>query len=181
MSGSIEARYPLDHALEDGARVSFSLMSPDDREALSKFIAGLSRTDLLYLQADLSKPENLERWLESMVQGKALCICCYDPARLVGYASVQTEKDEKHSGEIRVNINPGYRSRGLGRILISEIFFIAEQLKLNQITARMLSDQHGAKAAFRRLGFVEEQVMADYVKDASGVSRDLIVMSTRPN
>ena len=42
----------------------------------------------------------------------------------------------------------------------------------------MLSDQHGAKAAFRRLGFQETRVLEGYVKDSPGGSKDLLVMST---
>jgi RimJ/RimL family protein N-acetyltransferase len=41
----------------------------------------------------------------------------------------------------------------------------------------MTADQHGAQAAFRRLGFVPEAMLADYVEDRNGVSRDLVIMS----
>jgi len=43
--------------------------------------------------------------------------------------------------------------------------------------ANMTADQHGAQAAFRRLGFVPEAVLADYVEDRRGMSRDLVIMS----
>ena len=43
--------------------------------------------------------------------------------------------------------------------------------------ANMTSDQHGAQAAFRRLGFVPEALLADYVEDRNGTPRDLVIMS----
>ena len=41
----------------------------------------------------------------------------------------------------------------------------------------MTVDQHGAQAAFRRLGFVPEALLADYVEDRNGRPRDLVIMS----
>jgi hypothetical protein len=40
----------------------------------------------------------------------------------------------------------------------------------------MTVDQSGAQAAFRRLSFVPEAVLADYVETAKGCQRDLVVM-----
>ncbi len=179
MQKAIADRYPLSYSLEDGAKVTFSLMSTDDREALSEFIGDLPRHDLLYLQVDVTQPEVLERWLNSVDNGDSIGLCAYDPAGLVGYASLQMSDDaDRRSGEIRVNINQGYRSRGLGRGLTTEIIHIARQVSLDIVTARMLSDQHGAKAAFKRLGFAEERLLEGYVQDAGGASKDLLVMAS---
>ncbi len=43
--------------------------------------------------------------------------------------------------------------------------------------ANMTTDQHGAQAAFRRLGFIPEALLADYVEDRNGQPRDLVMMS----
>ncbi|MEM7081065.1 MAG: GNAT family N-acetyltransferase, partial [Pseudomonadota bacterium] len=83
----------------------------------------------------------------------------------------------RHMGEIRVNISPNYRSRGLGRVLIANIFDLAATQGLQKLTAQMTSDQRGAQAAFRKLGFVPEAHLADYVLDRNGRSRDMIIMS----
>lgn len=175
MQKAIAERYPLTYLLEDGAKVTFSLMSKSDQEALSKFIEGLAKNDLHYLQVDITQPDIQQRWFESIEQGKSVCLCAYDAKGLVGYASVQVSGQV---GEIRVNIVQGYRSRGLGRGLIDEIIKIARQTDLHVVKARMLSDQYGAKAAFKRLGFENEQVLEGYVEDSPGKSKDLLVMAT---
>ena len=179
MSSAIEDRYPVIHHLEDDAKVTFSPMSESDREELSKFLSRLAKFDLAYLQVDITQPEVQRQWLDNIAKGISFCVCAYDPASLVGYASVQVaEANDIPSGEIRVNISPGYRSRGLGRLLIAEIFWVAKELNLSEVTARMMSDQYGAKSAFERLGFSQQQVLENYVKDAKGESKDLIVMSS---
>ena len=180
MSNLISERYPLSHHLEDGASITMSQMSVVDREQLSKFVARLTRNDLLYLQIDITKPDIQDRWFDTITDGNSFCICAYDPARLVGYASVQIPETGENTGEIRVNIDRGYRSRGLGRALTEEIFFIAKQLNLEQITARMMADQIGATSAFSRLGFRKQQVLENHVTDANGEMRDLLVMAVEP-
>ncbi len=179
MQEAINDRYPRVYRLEDNAQVSFSLMSSEDQNALSTFIAKLPQRDLSYLQVDITQPEVQLRWLRSIEQGSSICVCAYDPAGMVGYASVQisAEKDRR-AGEIRVNITQGYRSRGLGRGLIAEIMFISQQIELETVTARMLFDQYGAQAAFKRLGFHVDCLLDSYVEESPGVSKDLLVMST---
>lgn len=176
MASAISERYPLSHQLEDGARTNFSLMSLEHREDLSKFVDRLSSHDLLYLQVDIRQPDVLDRWFDAIQTSRSVCICAHDPARMIGYASVHMS-DDGRDGEIRVNIDRGYRSRGLGKALISEIYFVANQMDLESVTARMTSDQHGAISAFTRLGFVEKDVLVDRVTDQDGRSKDLIIMS----
>ena len=48
---------------------------------------------------------------------------------------------------------------------------------MKKLMANMTADQKGAQAAFRKLGFVPEALLADYVEDRNGTSRDLIIMS----
>ena len=41
----------------------------------------------------------------------------------------------------------------------------------------MTTDQHGAQAAFRRLGFVSEALLADYAEDRNGLTHDLVLIT----
>jgi RimJ/RimL family protein N-acetyltransferase len=103
----------------------------------------------------------------------------YQGDRVVGYATVHRDPAPwtRRVGEIRVNVARDFRTRGLGRTLTSEIFDVARGLGLSKLMAHMTTDQHGAQAAFRRLGFVPEALLADYVEDRNGTSRDLVLMS----
>ena len=80
-------------------------------------------------------------------------------------------------GEIRVNVSQAYRTRGLGKNMTSEIFDVARAIGVKKLMANMPLDQKGAQAAFRRLGFVQEALLADYVEDRNGTPRDLVIMS----
>ena len=61
--------------------------------------------------------------------------------------------------------------------MTSHIFDLAQEMGLVKLTANMTSDQRGAQAAFRRLGFVPEAHLADYVQDRNGNTRDMVIMS----
>jgi RimJ/RimL family protein N-acetyltransferase len=80
-------------------------------------------------------------------------------------------------GEIRLNVGTRLRGRGLGKRLASEIFEVAVGLGLRKLTAQMTPDQAAARAAFERLGFRVEALLADWVEDRSGHTRDLLVMT----
>ncbi len=70
-----------------------------------------------------------------------------------------------------------FQRRGLGTIMIRELYFIAVQNQITTIVARMMRPQAGAQKIFRRLGFHEETMLPDFVKDLKGGSQDLIVMT----
>jgi L-amino acid N-acyltransferase YncA len=97
----------------------------------------------------------------------------------IGYATVHrtTARWTRKVGEIRINVAPDYRARGLGRVLINEIFDLARELGLKKLMANMTTDQRGAQAAFGRMGFVAEALLADFVEDSEGTARDLVIMS----
>ena len=179
MTDAIADNLPKAQKLPDETSVELRLMSPGDRDAVLSFARALPQEDLLFLRVDLTEERVVDEWLANLETGHSSSIVAYDEAGLVGYATVHTNPTSwsRHMGEIRVNVSPDYRSRGLGRVLIANIFDLAAQRGLKKLTAHMTADQRGAQAAFRRLGFVPEAHLADYVQDRSGTTRDLVIMS----
>jgi ribosomal protein S18 acetylase RimI-like enzyme len=171
--------YPRQIRLPDGAEIELRLMARDDRDAVLSFAKGLPEEDLLFLRTDLTDPKDVDDWMTNIETGHSTSLAAYDGDGLVGYATVHRNSAPwmKRVGEIRVNVSPAFRGRGLGRILTSHIFDAARGLSLKKLTANMTSDQRGAQAAFRKLGFVPEALLGDYVEDRNGTSRDLVIMS----
>ena len=171
--------YPKTIKLPDGDEVRIERMSSADRDAVLKFANGLSEEDMLFLRVDITQPEVVDAWMANLEAGTSVSLAAYDDKGLIGYATVHRTDAPwtRRVGEIRVNVNNQYRARGLGKNLTSEIFAIGRGLGLKKLMANMTSDQHGAQSAFRRLGFVPEALLADYVEDRRGTSRDLVIMS----
>ena len=176
---NLTERYPQDVTLSDGRRVQLRLMTADDRDAILGFARGLPEEDLLFLRVDVTQVDVVDDWIANLASGSTTSLVAYDDGALVGYATVHRNQAPwtRRVGEIRVNVGPDYRGKGLGKNLTSQIFDVARALGLRKVMANMTADQPGAQAAFRRLGFVPEALLADYVEDRNGTSRDLVIMS----
>jgi len=172
------ARYPNTVTLNDGRRIEIRAMTAGDRNAILAFARQLPEEDLLFLRVDLTEPAVVDEWVANLARGLSTSLLAYDGATMAGYATVHVNPARwtRRVGEIRVNAGPAYRGKGLGRNLTAQIFDIARGLGLKKLAATMTVDQSGAQAAFRRLGFVPEAVLADYVEDRKGMSRDLVIM-----
>jgi len=171
--------YPRELKLPDGDEVSINLFSQDDKDAVLAFARSLPEEDLLFLRVDLTQEDVVDDWIANVESNNSTTIVAYSGDKLVGYATVHRSPARwtRRVGEIRVNVAASHRGKGLGRNLTAQIFDISRGLELRKLMANMTTDQHSAQAAFRRLGFVPEALLADYVEDRNGVSRDLVIMS----
>ncbi len=170
--------FPKSVQLGDGATIDIRTMSRSDRDSMLAFARDLPEQDLLFLRTDISEPRAVDEWIENLESGDSCSLVAYAGDDLVGYATVHRARARwtRRVGEIRVNVAPAYRSRGLGRILTGEIFDVARGLGLKKLMANMTTDQRGAQAAFRRLGFVAEGLLTDFVEDRDGGVRDMVIM-----
>ena len=170
--------YPRDISL-GGKAFRLRIMEPADGDTMLAFAQGLPPDDMLFLRLDIATPEGIREWVTNIEAGRTVTVLAEHEGAIVGYASVHHNAVlwNRHVGEIRVIVAPQCRRTGLGRRLTSEVFSLARDLGLRKITAQMTPDQKGARATFERLGFRPEALLADYVIDRDGRTRDLLVMS----
>jgi ribosomal protein S18 acetylase RimI-like enzyme len=83
---------------------------------------------------------------------------------------------KEHVGELRLFVRPAYQRKGLGMLMARELYALAAAAKVEEIVVKMMRPQIAAQKIFRRLGFHEEILIPDYVKDRSGEVQDLILM-----
>ena len=172
-------RFPVKVTLSDKRVIEMRLARSGDDQAILDFAAGLPESDLLFLRVDITHPDAVANWLRNVANGLTVSILAFDGDHLAGYVTVDRNPARwtRRVGEIRVNVGPEYRSLGLGRQLTAKIFDIAQALGLKKLMAHMTPDQLGAQAAFKRLGFLPEALLSDYVEDRRGRSHDLVIMS----
>jgi L-amino acid N-acyltransferase YncA len=61
-------------------------------------------------------------------------------------------------------------------LMARELYRLATRAGVEEIVVKMMRPQIAARKIFRRLGFQEEVLLPDYVKDRGGKIQDLIVM-----
>ena len=175
---AFEKRYPRELALQGGS-VILRLMEPRDGDAILAFARKLPPDDLLFLRLDITAPEGMAEWVSNVQAGRTVTVLAEQAGDVVGYASIHHNDAmwNRHIGEIRVNVGAELRKQGLGRRLVEEVFAIARDIGLRKITAQMTPDQKGARVTFERLCFRPEALLADFVVDREGKTRDLLIMT----
>lgn len=166
-------------SLSDGTAVLLRSPTMDDLERSLRFFRDLPKNDRKYLRFDVTQREVVERLIREVLEGNAYRILAFSDERVVGHGSLRLSGDtwQSHIGEIRVIVAPRYRRRGLGSLLISELFRTAEQHGVEKAVVKLAEPQIAVRTACERLGFSVEAVLRDHVKDADGKLHDLVVMS----
>lgn len=164
--------------MKDGTEVTIRRLVPNDIDRLMDFYGSLPEEDRKYLKFDVTDRKVVAKRLRRIETGDDIRIVAVHGGVIVasGALELSGESWSKHQGEIRVIIARPFQHRGLGTIMIRELYFIAVQNQITTIVARMMRPQAGAQKIFRRLGFREESLLPDFVKDLGGESQDLIVM-----
>jgi len=175
----IQRPYPRTVTLEDDTTLNMRLMTPGDTNRIVAFARSLPEDDLLFLRTDITKAFVVMLWGQNIKAGLTVTVLAERNNEIAGYASMHNNEVtwQRHLGELRVQVGPPYRSKGLGRALAAEIFAIAHEMGLRKIVAHMTPDQQGAISTVKRLGFQQEALLHDFVIDRVGRTRDLIVMT----
>jgi GNAT superfamily N-acetyltransferase len=178
---AVRAHYPRTVTLADGGTVTLRLMTPDDVEAVLAFAKSLDPDELLYLRVNITEPGVVERWAHYIEAGRTETVLALAGDSVAGEASLLHNRTSwtRHLGEIRLQVAPRHRRRGLARLLTDEVERIARTLNLRMLTARMTLDQTAAQSFFRQIGFQREAVLWDYVMTADGRTRNLLVATKR--
>jgi L-amino acid N-acyltransferase YncA len=165
--------------MKDGTEVTIRRLVPNDIDKLMEFYASLPKEDRRYLKFDVTDRTVVAKRLRRVESGDDIRIVAVHGGVIVASGALELSGEgwSKHQGEIRVIVARPFQHRGLGKIMIRELYFIAVQNQITTIVARMMRPQAGAQTTFRRLGFREETMLPDFVKDIQGGSQDLIVMT----
>lgn len=171
--------YPKHATLRGGQVITLRPMVREDEEKLLDFFRRLPPEDRLFLKDDVTDPNVIKQWAENINYDRVIPILAEYENRIIGDATLHRNRYgwSTHVGEIRLVTDPEFRRQRLGRTLAREIFFLALVLKLDKVIAQMMEDQEGARRVFTALGFEQEAVLKNHVRDLEGKLHNLIIMS----
>ena len=177
----IARQYPRQVDLTDGSQVELELMGSTDIDDMLAFARTLRPHDLMFLRVNINDRPVVEHWVDSIRAGRTITVLARQDGEVLGESTLLHNEANwtRHLGEIRIQISPAARRRGLARVLAQEIDAIAKQLGLQLLTARMTLDQSAAQAVFRRLGFQREAVLWEYAITPDGETRNVLVATKR--
>jgi len=164
--------------LKDGQEVLIRNMRPTDVEASFDFFSELPREDRRYLRTDVTQRELVERRTTEVDSGRTDRLVAAVGHEIVADGTLELKGHGWGDaiGEIRLIVARPYQHLGLGTLIARELYYLAMQHKLDRIVVRVMRPQQRAHRIMQRLGFTEEFLLPEHVRDQNGEWQDLIVM-----
>ncbi|MGR8946925.1 MAG: N-acetyltransferase family protein [Gammaproteobacteria bacterium] len=180
-SKTLEAfkNYPLEVDLK-GRKYFIRQMESTDGDAIKKFASTIPAHDLMYMRRDISRDAGVKRWMHGIEEGRIHSLIALNAdGDMVGYSTIHQDDLEwtRHVADLRVAISTTERGSGLGRLLIREAFNVALSLDVMRVTAHMTTDQIASRNLFQELGFQNEALLKDHVRDRDNQAHDLLIMA----
>ena len=165
--------------LKDGAEVTIRNLSLKDLDRLMEFYSELPVHDRKYFRVDVTKREVVARRIKQMKLGNFFRIVALKDDRIIadGNLELSAEQWRKDQGELRVIVAPNFQHKGLGTIMLRELYYLAAEKGVQKVIVRIMRPQKAARAICHKLGLHEETVIPDYVRDISGKKQDMIIMT----
>ena len=170
--------FPFEVSLR-GHRVVLRPFGDDDLAQLQAFAQAMPLHDLLFLDADIQQPQVLRAWAKAVGEGDIISLIALEGDAIVGTAAIVRDKMgwSQHVAELHLLVAEDFRGLGLGRSLLQHSFALAVDGGAEKLCARMTPDQRGAIAMFEEMGFRQEALLTDHVRERGGKVHDLAVYS----
>jgi L-amino acid N-acyltransferase YncA len=168
--------------LKDGADLLIREMDPkQDFDALMKFYADLPAEDRRYLRIDVTNRKTMEQRIKLMDFGYHFRILALYGDEIVGKGVLELPFEEwrRHQGELRVIIARPFQHRGVGMRLMRELYKLALRKNVETVTVWVMKPQEAALNLARKMGFHDQSVLPDYVKDQTGEMQDLYILKAK--
>ena len=165
-------------SLKEGGEVLIRNMRPKDVDLSFDFFCQLPEDDRRYLRVDVTKRELVERRTTELDSGRVDRLVAVADDRIVADGSLELQGHGwgDSIGEIRLMVARPYQHLGLGTLLARELYYLGMQHKLDRIVVRVMRPQSRAHRIMKRLGFKEEFLIPEHVRDQEGAWQDLIIM-----
>lgn len=163
--------------LKDSRPVLIRPLNVDDFDQSLAFFGSLDATERRYLRRDVTDPEVVrERIKEAQTYAVQRLVAVFDDD-IVADGSLEHERYGwgDRIAQIRIIVAPEFRRVGLGTSLARLLYVIAHQHEVDRINVRLLRPQIACRDIFQQLGFREEFVLPNHVRDLEGELQDLII------
>ena len=165
--------------LKDGTEVTIKNLTLNDLDRLMEFYRELPVNERRYFRVDVTKRDVVAQRIKQMKQGNFFRLVALTDDKIVADGNLELSAEEwrKDQGELRVIVAKNYQHKGLGTIMLRELYYLAAQKNVKNVIVRIMRPQKAARAICHKLGLREETMIPDYVRDLSGKKQDMIIMT----
>ena len=169
----------VNETLKDGAKVQIRCLELADLDLLMDFFLKLPREVLRYLRIDVTKRDIVEERIRTAEMMNVSRIIALNEGDIVADGRLELSGDDWHkqNGEMRLIVAQDFQRRGLGMLMVRELYCIALEKNVKKVVAKLMRPQVGPRKMLRRLGFREELLIPGYVQDQDQKTQDLVIMT----
>jgi ribosomal protein S18 acetylase RimI-like enzyme len=174
--------YPKEVILKDGTGVTLRPLKDGDENVLFEMFRRLSTDDLWFLNHDVSDPGLIADWINNLDTNRVISIVALLEGRIVGNAVLMMKRHgaKSHIGKVRISVDPGFRDRRLGTWMLLDLVNLSMAMGLQMLVMRLVQDRDASLInGVRKLGFIEESVLKNYLMGGEGQAHNLVIMTKR--
>ncbi len=174
--------YPKEVILKDGTGVTLRPLKDGDENVLFEMFRRLSVDDLWFLNHDVSDMGLIADWINNLDPNRVISIVALLEGRIVGNAVIMMKRygAKSHIGKVRISVDPGFRDRRLGTWMLLDLVNLSMAMGLQMLVMRLVQDRDASLIkGVRKLGFVEDAVLKDYLMGGEGQAHNLVIMTKR--
>ena len=163
--------------LKDGSDVLIRPMRQDDLDRSLKFFAALPREDRAFLRVDVTKRSLVEERMFDIETGSVRRIVAILEDEIIADGALELAGHgwKEHAAELRLIVARNQQRKGLGMLMARELYAEANAEHVQELVVKMMRPQNAAHSIFKRLGFRNQTVLPEYVKDREGKLQDMIL------
>ena len=174
--------YPKEIILKDGTGVTLRPLEPGDEKLLFDMFRRLSDDELWFLNHDVADPKLIEDWVNNLDPSRVISIIALLEGRIIANAALMMKSygAKSHIGKIRISVDPSFREKRLGTWMLFDLVNIAMASGLHMLVMRLVQDRDASViSGIKKLDFIEEVVLKNYVLDREGNPHNLVIMTKR--
>jgi RimJ/RimL family protein N-acetyltransferase len=170
--------YPKSFNLKDKREVIIRPMIKEDVEELYKFFSKLDKEDKQFLRDDVSKKETIQKWADNLNYDVVLPLLAFYNGEVIADGTLHASNYfwTRHVAEIRIVVAKDFRNLGIGKKIVSELFFVSLKRGFKKIVAQIPFYQQNTIRIFESLGFEKEAILRKHIM-IQGKFIDLLIMS----
>lgn len=174
--------YPKEIILKDGTGVTLRPLQPGDEMLLFQMYKDLPEDDRWFTEGDVANFHFVENWVKGSNQKTLIVIAAVLEGKIISNAVLLRELPgpRAHIGKIRISVVPSFREKNLGTWMLFDLMNMAMALRLEILVMELVEDRDTAVMhSAKRLNFFQDALLRNYVKDAQGNFRNLVIMVKR--
>jgi L-amino acid N-acyltransferase YncA len=163
--------------LNDGQAVLLRPLAKADENNLVALFQTATGDARRFLRSDVSDEVLVRSCVQNLDYTRVLTIVAEVSGRISGEVSLHFgQRSSRHIGEVHIYLEPAYRDKGLGTLMLKEIVALARQAGLIYLLAQVVLEQHEAIKAIQNLGFRMEASIRDHFMDDEGKMHNVVIL-----